>query len=171
MLGKFLSKAGHTPLMAESGPEALAIIRERKPDLVLLDIGMPEMDGFEVLEAMPRDPANGPDPGHHAHRLQRRRQASPRPGTGSQRLLRQGHVRPGPAAGAHRAACRLAASGHHWDARYCGTTVAAAHGMSEQLAVTVERERHATQAPASDAERAFLELSRCEDTYFLSEAG
>jgi len=62
MLGKFLSKAGHTPLMAESGPEALAIIRERKPDLVLLDIGMPEMDGFEVLEAMPRHPANGPDP-------------------------------------------------------------------------------------------------------------
>ena len=43
--------------------------------------------------------------------------------------------------------------------------------MSEQLAVTVERERHATQAPASDAERAFLELSRCEDTYFLNEAG
>lgn len=62
LLGKFLSRAGHVPLMAESGPEALAIIKERKPDLVLLDIAMPGMDGFQVLEAMPREPGDGPDP-------------------------------------------------------------------------------------------------------------
>lgn len=62
VLGKFLSRAGHVALMAESGAKALSIIRERKPDIVLLDIGMPEMDGFEVLEAMPRDMGNDPDP-------------------------------------------------------------------------------------------------------------
>jgi DNA-binding response OmpR family regulator len=62
LLGKFLSRAGHVPLMAESGPEALAIIRERKPDLVLLDIGMPDMDGFDVLAAMPRGAGSDLEP-------------------------------------------------------------------------------------------------------------
>lgn len=62
LLAKLLTLAGHVPLMAESGPEALAIIKERKPDLVVLDIGLPEMDGLEVLEAMPREPGDGPDP-------------------------------------------------------------------------------------------------------------
>jgi signal transduction histidine kinase/AraC-like DNA-binding protein len=37
---------------ARNGPEALAIMNERQPDLVLLDLMMPEMDGFAVLEAM-----------------------------------------------------------------------------------------------------------------------
>jgi signal transduction histidine kinase/DNA-binding LacI/PurR family transcriptional regulator/AraC-like DNA-binding protein len=37
---------------ARNGREALAIMEERRPDLVLLDLMMPEMDGFAVLEAM-----------------------------------------------------------------------------------------------------------------------
>ena len=43
--------------------------------------------------------------------------------------------------------------------------------MSEPLAVTVGGERHVIQAPASDAERDFLEHSRVEDTYLLNKAG
>ncbi len=39
-----------------SGLEALAGFRDEKPDLVLLDISMPEMDGPEVLERMREDP-------------------------------------------------------------------------------------------------------------------
>lgn len=35
---------------AKSGKQALEMIKERKPDLVLLDISMPEMDGYEVVE-------------------------------------------------------------------------------------------------------------------------
>lgn len=39
----------HDVRLASSGPEALALVAERKPDLVFLDIRMPEMDGIEVL--------------------------------------------------------------------------------------------------------------------------
>jgi len=37
---------------AENGQVALDLIRAKKPDLLLLDIGMPIMDGFEVLEKL-----------------------------------------------------------------------------------------------------------------------
>lgn len=40
---------GHIPTLAEHGAMALERIREKMPDLVLLDILMPEMDGYEVL--------------------------------------------------------------------------------------------------------------------------
>jgi PAS domain S-box-containing protein len=42
---------------AANGPEALQKIRESPPDLVLLDIQMPEMDGYQVLHEIRRDPA------------------------------------------------------------------------------------------------------------------
>ena len=37
---------------AASGREALALIKKYSPDLVFLDIQMPELDGFEVLESI-----------------------------------------------------------------------------------------------------------------------
>lgn len=37
-------------LEAKNGPEAIRIIRERRPDLVFLDVQMPEMDGFSVVQ-------------------------------------------------------------------------------------------------------------------------
>jgi len=46
---------GHTPILAENGFSALAQIRKQPPDLVLLDILMPEMDGYEVLNQMKDD--------------------------------------------------------------------------------------------------------------------
>jgi len=46
---------GHTPILAENGLSALARIRKHPPDLVLLDILMPEMDGYEVLNHMKDD--------------------------------------------------------------------------------------------------------------------
>ncbi len=49
-LRKYLEKAGYVVFLAESGEEALQIIRKEAPVLALLDITLPGMDGFEVLE-------------------------------------------------------------------------------------------------------------------------
>ncbi len=43
-----LEKAGHKVLIAQNGKEAVAAVRENKFDLILMDIQMPEMDGFEA---------------------------------------------------------------------------------------------------------------------------
>ena len=47
-LGAFLSALGATVSVVHSGPAALEILDDFDPDAVLLDIGMPEMDGYEV---------------------------------------------------------------------------------------------------------------------------
>jgi adenylate cyclase len=47
---------GYTAVVAENGRRALALLRERPFDLVLLDIMMPEMDGYQVLEQIRADP-------------------------------------------------------------------------------------------------------------------
>ena len=49
-----LKKEGYTLLTCDSGTKALRIANEKHPNLILLDIMMPEMDGFEVLEEMNR---------------------------------------------------------------------------------------------------------------------
>jgi CheY-like chemotaxis protein len=48
MLGMLLSSLNATVRTVHSGPEALSAIEEFVPDVVLLDIGMPFMDGYEV---------------------------------------------------------------------------------------------------------------------------
>ena len=53
-----LKKRGYTNiLVAKDGAEALRITYEEKPDLVILDIVMPSMDGFSYCKAIRRDPA------------------------------------------------------------------------------------------------------------------
>ena len=50
-----LKQQGHTVAEAESGRQALDMLRAEPFDLVLLDILMPEMDGYEVLRQMKSD--------------------------------------------------------------------------------------------------------------------
>lgn len=45
-----LKQAGYNTLHASNGNEGLDLFADEKPDLVILDLVMPEVDGFEVLE-------------------------------------------------------------------------------------------------------------------------
>lgn len=49
--------ADHRVLMATGGEQALALCRTQKPDLVLLDVQMPVMDGYEVCARLKADEA------------------------------------------------------------------------------------------------------------------
>jgi len=51
-IGELLRMRGHTVHVAYDGPSALAIAGEHELDVVLLDIGMPGMDGYEVCRAL-----------------------------------------------------------------------------------------------------------------------
>ncbi len=55
-LQRSLEQEGHTVTLAEDGHEALALVGENPFDLVLLDIMMPGMDGYEVLQTMKASP-------------------------------------------------------------------------------------------------------------------
>ena len=52
-LMQYLLKAfGYEPLLATSGAEGIRLARERRPDLVLMDVQMPEIDGYQATEAI-----------------------------------------------------------------------------------------------------------------------
>lgn len=57
LFGRMLasSNQGYTILRAKNGLHALEILRSRRPDMMLLDLVMPEMDGFEVLREKKQD--------------------------------------------------------------------------------------------------------------------
>ncbi|WP_051971407.1 PAS domain S-box protein [Massilia sp. 9096] len=57
LLAQSLQLEGHTVDIVHDGRAALAAMRESKPDLALLDIGMPGMNGYELAEAIRREPA------------------------------------------------------------------------------------------------------------------
>ncbi len=48
LITRFIERMGMTPLQANNGHEALEIFRQDKPDIILLDVIMPDIDGFEV---------------------------------------------------------------------------------------------------------------------------
>ena len=55
LLGRSLEQLGHTVSFAENGRDAVESLRKSRVDLVLLDIEMPEMDGYQVLAALGAD--------------------------------------------------------------------------------------------------------------------
>jgi adenylate cyclase len=56
LVGRLLEQLGHRVAFAENGRLALERLRSHPADLVLLDIEMPEMNGYETLEALRADP-------------------------------------------------------------------------------------------------------------------
>ena len=57
LLDNLLTLSGYTVVTAASGPEALAKVPVEKPDIVLLDVIMPQMSGYEVCRALRADKA------------------------------------------------------------------------------------------------------------------
>ena len=55
VLNDLVITLGHTPALAENGLSALAQMKKQPPDIVLLDILMPEMNGYEVLNHIKND--------------------------------------------------------------------------------------------------------------------
>lgn len=51
-----LARAGHRVRTAANGWEALECIKQRHPDIILLDLMLPDLDGFGVCEILRRDP-------------------------------------------------------------------------------------------------------------------
>src|SRR3989442_14342339 len=56
MLSRYISKLGYRSSLAENGRQALEKLQAEPFDLVLLDVQMPEMDGYAVLEHLKADP-------------------------------------------------------------------------------------------------------------------
>ncbi len=56
-LAEMLSASGHTARVAFDGPAALAVLPDFAPDVALLDIGLPVMDGYELARRMRESPA------------------------------------------------------------------------------------------------------------------
>jgi len=54
--GQMLAKVGHKITLAYDGPEALEAARQMKPDVIMLDIGLPTMSGYEVCRELRKDP-------------------------------------------------------------------------------------------------------------------
>lgn len=57
-----LSRAGYHVLTASSGREALDLIHAQRPDLIILDLMLPDIDGFGVCEILRRQPATATIP-------------------------------------------------------------------------------------------------------------
>ena len=63
VLEMLIKASGHQVRMAHTGSTALAAALDYRPDVILLDIGLPEIDGLEVAQA---DSSATPTPGHRA---------------------------------------------------------------------------------------------------------
>lgn len=59
---RYLTANGFTVVMTDNGSEALLLIRESRPDLVLLDVEMPGLDGFSVCRVLKKDTASRQTP-------------------------------------------------------------------------------------------------------------
>lgn len=58
-LADLLTKGGYSVLTADSGDDAISKSREHKPDLILMDVVMPGVNGFQVTRQITRDPDLG----------------------------------------------------------------------------------------------------------------
>ncbi len=56
MVRFLLERAGYTVIGARTGREAVTAAKEHKPDVILMDLSLPEMDGWEAAREIKNDP-------------------------------------------------------------------------------------------------------------------
>ncbi|MBU0983593.1 MAG: response regulator [candidate division Zixibacteria bacterium] len=56
LLEKLLSGEGYSVRTAQTGQDAIALAKERRPDIIIMDIMMPDMDGYEATRSLKQDP-------------------------------------------------------------------------------------------------------------------
>jgi CheY-like chemotaxis protein len=56
MLSRRLTRRGYTVVVAEDGEQGLALARSERPDLILMDMSLPGIDGWEATRRLRRDP-------------------------------------------------------------------------------------------------------------------
>ncbi len=66
-LSDMLAKSGYQVSAAESAEEALAKVKQQRPDLVLMDVVMPGQNGFQATRTLSRDEQHQAHPGDHLH--------------------------------------------------------------------------------------------------------
>ncbi|MCA9539079.1 MAG: response regulator [Myxococcales bacterium] len=54
LVGQVVRKGGYRAVLAEDGIQAASVLKKARPDLIILDIRMPRMDGFKLLELLQR---------------------------------------------------------------------------------------------------------------------
>jgi DNA-binding response OmpR family regulator len=62
ILARHLEREGFVPIEANSGAQCLKMVHENEVDVILLDLMMPEMDGFQVVKALRGDPVTAEIP-------------------------------------------------------------------------------------------------------------
>jgi CheY-like chemotaxis protein len=62
MLSRRLIKRGYQVTLAEDGLQAIERAGAEKPDLILMDVSLPELDGLEATRRLKADPATAPIP-------------------------------------------------------------------------------------------------------------
>ena len=68
LVGLMLQRQGYQIIAASNGTQAIAIAQAEKPDLILLDVMMPDVDGYEVTRRLRSNPVTGRNPHYHVHR-------------------------------------------------------------------------------------------------------
>jgi CheY-like chemotaxis protein len=57
MLSRRLERKGHEVLVAANGQQGLALAKSERPSLILMDLSLPELDGWDVTRRLKTDPA------------------------------------------------------------------------------------------------------------------
>ena len=76
-LAAILKSKGYQISAATNGRQALEVLARMQPDLILLDVMMPEIDGFETCRRLKEAEAMAPHPSHFSHSENRNRRHRP----------------------------------------------------------------------------------------------